>query len=563
MFKSSLTKLSAVLFSYLMILFFASCQDVEVTNVKELAYRHNYENNFVKLYGEISPDQTWDFSSYAKEKMRRNQTRAGNATADDFGIDLYTDGGKQWFNVPTDVHDWVFENVMEENGMANNKERIKDELWHAFSFEATMSDAYDLLPFYLGASQSLYTFNIVVVDPDTDQTLSTTTLWDLEKDTHMQWQSNGGSGWHPITGSSGSGGHGSTMQARTTRAEPILVDFSDPKYGLTDPDKKYVVYYQIYVKKGHPQINEAGDELTSITHLPNMVAIEMPEDIAALTNDEGHKAMLIGCETGSLDHIDRSDYDFNDLMFLMVGRIPDIYYDEEEMIVMIKKRYMIEDLTGYDYDFNDIVADVKDSTVHYFIINEEYGEKEEHIGLLEANGKTYPIIKQEATIKWLCGTLPFQLKIGDFTFGQVTDPTNLTDTKTQLARTADVYGGTVTTIPATPGIAPELKVEISGWNPDTNNVTAWIWIAGTDPVTPPNPSGSASYSHEGLWTGAEGIWVSTFPDAGDVPYIICTDQTVDWMGEQTHIPTTWLGGDMSTDDATSTTIIPVNNTTNP
>lgn len=144
-------KTSFKVFAALTALFFAcivtSCHDEEVANIQEIAYRHNYESNFVKLYGEISPDQTWDFSSYARCMNNPDLTRA---TMNQFGMTIDDDG---YFRVPSAVNDWINEYVMEENGMANNKERVNDSLWHAFSFEAVNTDAFDLVPFYLGASE--------------------------------------------------------------------------------------------------------------------------------------------------------------------------------------------------------------------------------------------------------------------------------------------------------------------------------------------------------------------------------------------------------------------------
>ena len=88
-----------------------SCHDEEVANIKELAYRHNYESNFVKLYGEISPDQTWDFSSYALNKSHNNAiTRADYS--EPFGIPL--EDGR--YRVPIELCNWIKANVMEDTG---------------------------------------------------------------------------------------------------------------------------------------------------------------------------------------------------------------------------------------------------------------------------------------------------------------------------------------------------------------------------------------------------------------------------------------------------------------
>ena len=65
--KKNLLSLGGSAFAaFLFIFSFSSCHDEEVDNTSELAYRHAYEDNFVKTYGEISPNQTWDFSTSAK-----------------------------------------------------------------------------------------------------------------------------------------------------------------------------------------------------------------------------------------------------------------------------------------------------------------------------------------------------------------------------------------------------------------------------------------------------------------------------------------------------------------
>lgn len=558
--KSFFTRKSlAVVSAFFVASIVTSCHDEEVANVEELSYRHGYEYNFVKTFGEISPNQSWDFSSYARRNRNIVLTRA--ATVNDFGIQFDSDG---YFRVPQEIHDWVFNNVMEENGMANNKERIKESLWHAFSFEADNTEAFDLLPFYLGASQSSYTFHMVVVDPETKQVVSDTELWDLTEDTHMQWTSKGGNDkWHDIEGSTGSGGHGSTMQARTTRSKPILIDFSDPKYRLTKDNVKYTVYFTINVVEGHPQINTDGEVLTSITHTPNVVAVNMPPNIASYTNGEGYEGMLFGCETGSPNKIERTDYDFNDLMFLLVGRIPDVYYDEMLQTTTIKKRYMIEDLTGFDFDFNDIVVDLTDISVHYYIIDEDNGIKEEKS--IVYNNVSYPTVTQKASFVYCCGTLPFQVKIGDKEFNRVTDPTDADNTYKQLSGSSDADNTKVTQLGSSTGIEPGYSFtyeyqysETSPtptlfWNPDANNISATIWTERDL-----NGATDSSAGVDGPWA-----WVSNFPNTGDVPFIIATDQSVNWSGELTHVDFNWLGGDMSTDNSYEVTVVPITTTTNP
>ena len=52
----------------------SSCQDSEVENIEQVAFQHGYESGFVKTFGNVDPNQTWDFTSYARHQRNcRNQ----------------------------------------------------------------------------------------------------------------------------------------------------------------------------------------------------------------------------------------------------------------------------------------------------------------------------------------------------------------------------------------------------------------------------------------------------------------------------------------------------------
>jgi hypothetical protein len=144
--------------------------------------------------------------------------------------------------------------------------------------------------------------------------------------------------------------------------------------------------------------------------------------------------------------------------------------------------------------------------------------------VLEPDGD--PVITQEATFKWLCGTLPFQISIGSdnniYTFGKVTDPTNVDQTNEQLAGTSSSTSTYSPDNGFTTGIVPSCTVNFSQttnpsnpWNPAANNISASIW-------TRTGEGGGSS----------TGVWTSTFPDEGDVPYIIAVDQDQEWTEER-------------------------------
>ena len=160
--------------------------------------------------------------------------------------------------------------------------------------------------------------------------------------------------------------------------------------------------------------------------------------------------------------------------------------------------------------FNDIVVDVTQTTAQVYTINSETGEATPKEG-------SSPVVTQEAKISSLCGTLPFQVKVGDTYFGQVTNPTaSVADIEAQLARGASEHGGTVCpsgTRPAGVPLTYTKVIDNNTWNPESNNVSAFVWTNRDPSVDPADNSVS-------------GVWESTFPLDGEVPYIIAVDQDV-------------------------------------
>lgn len=254
--------------------------------------------------------------------------------------------------------------------------------------------------------------------------------------------------------------------------------------------------------------------------------------------DNNFEYMVIGCEdasggkfnsagTAKLD----SDWDFNDVVFLLVApKLPDLYEKT------IEKRYMIEDLgSTFDFDFNDIIVDVK----------------EEHVRKLSSPYQY--TFTQTATIKHLCGTIPFQIWLGDQQFG--TKPMlghNGTDEYGFTPRGND-YTWTVTksgTLPSGDIDAAKLEASYKSlreglWDPDKNNIKVYVWTAaGTDgtgsDIYWDGAGTSVDNIKNGNLTNTQGLQLVEFPKNGKFPYIIATDPSVPWMKELVSIPRYWF-----------------------
>lgn len=143
------------------------------------------------------------------------------------------------------------------------------------------------------------------------------------------------------------------------------------------------------------------------------------------------------------------------------------------------KRYMVEDLGSKDdFDFNDIVFDVIDN-----------------------NGS------QKCIVRAMGGTLDFTLKIGN----------------TEWTKSVDgaAAGYKVGTMYNTQGTIDREKVlaefPVTGWNPNTNNISVKVKTSVSDNVIIEIP----------------------FPKQGEVPMIIAFPIVTDWQTERESLPDNW------------------------
>lgn len=224
--------------------------------------------------------------------------------------------------------------------------------------------------------------------------------------------------------------------------------------------------------------NEVGDKMTSVNGM--MLALT---DCPVPSNLAGNEAMIIGCEDANRA---QSDWDMNDLVLLVYGKkVPKPIEITEGKTVYESKtvRYMIEDLGATDdFDFNDIVIDVTESTAKTPIYVND---------VLDSwnTGAT----TQKAVIRHLGGTLPFILTIGNTTLPEM--------------------GGQDTF-----KSSPNLEFDITGWNINTHNLSVQVRQQATSTV----------YNHV------------RFPRSGEAPMIIAVDPWQNWMGERQSVPESWF-----------------------
>lgn len=337
------------------------------------------------------------------------------------------------------------------------------------------------------------------------------------------------------------------------RAKPINI--SDPNTGTNQawPLGSIVSFYLKITGDAISNCANQGDKMSTLNK--QIAFLNVPESAMPNNVDKGEGVVtgIMGCEDSHIGW-DGSDKDYNDVVFLINGVMPEpvvIDQNPSASSVPVEKRYMAEDLTNTgDMDFNDIVVDVKSVRWTYWRVNRTTNEKEvdtDYDGTLNVNGQSLTFTKgicdvQTATVKHLCGTIPIRFKVGNTMLPWITNPTNLDQSKKQLKSesvTNLTYG---TGSEKTDGIDPNVTLPVTGWDPKTNNVVVYVGWDG-EKATEPDVNAQSPVTVSGT------NWLATFPEKGSIPCIIATDVTDDWTEECVDITRTpwWKANFISTE----------------
>ena len=253
-----------------------------------------------------------------------------------------------------------------------------------------------------------------------------------------------------------------------------------------------------------------------------MTLLECPRP---LNIPKDYKTYILGVEDETITS-NTCDKDYNDIVFLIAGKVPDpVYYKHDPYVKVTEKRYMCEDLTDTgDFDFNDIVIDVRQTYTKYF---RETTDRD----VYEVD---HDETKQEAKVYWLCGTVPIKAQVGNYEFPLITNPSDQAQSKAQLNINSSNYNynegkwfsGTGTTSGYHP-MGDDDWVTITGWDPDANNISIYVCWDGSKATTLENATSI---------DGGSKVWKSTFPEKpGMVPYIIATDRSDEPSAENVDI----------------------------
>lgn len=405
---------------------FNACTDYTPFNEADI-FHHEYSKNFFAKYGNFPADMNWDLSDQPRTSATDPsvfelgwnggaKTRAANNVT----VNIPT-GDDKWYNVPSSTLTWMKQHLVEGD---NNT-----TLGSPFSLiyeNSTNPEAnkFALIPIYKGSACLKWelrltdgTNDVLLWDPWAGREINDEYMSDLQF-------TNSRTGNYENMPLRGNMGNPAESYGNGVRSRPIIVSNISGEFSLylklyhclpadfileifeknnnlgktnySGPDGYYAWDYgwsRGYGSEGECQYSTAGMMLALNCDISDL-GLDTPAFKQLVGISEGltiDKVMILGCEDCKTNE---SDWDINDIVFLMVG-LTELPQKRE---VIKSKRYLIEDLgTTVDFDFNDVVVDVTETAVHG--AGETYGVDD--------------IYTQEAVIRHLCGTVPFTVSFNN------------------------------------------------------------------------------------------------------------------------------------------------------
>jgi len=559
----------------LFLMFLSSCQDYEPYAEGSLIETHlkrDYAKNFIDRYGAIDPNQSWDLTTGHNSTDTRASAGQAGVYGEDYhgtwivdryvldgytagvGIDTHmgseTDPTNTWF-ASSSITSWLKTTLEEYSGTVS--ENVYSPNANKGVFFELVNPGHDfvIMPIYQGKAACIWDLHLIDISNKIDYKIWTKSQGILKatdgpnEDGTYNYSVICATSDFSNPASNKNGVDANTTDAKSVLSQPIKINSTQ----LGDRFALALVLTQVNKKNSinsPPGTYRRSDEgmMIALNKIEADLGLsffkERRDDYplystGSTTNDL--QAMVIGCE--DIRHEfgvrpDRNeecwfgDNDFNDIVFMIVG-LPDVPRTEE---IITRKRYLCEDLGNtYDFDFNDIVVDVEEYKVYETVITNENSYE------LQSTVE----IKQRATIRNMCGTLPFRVKVGDYIFPTVTDPTNQAQTIAELKSDETTGSGAPT---RATGWDSEIVKDITGWNADQNNIT--IKIADSRENAGVLTTSFGNSSSDATIDENNHIYTIDFPGVGQTPLIIAVNQSVNWMAESQHIPEKWWkNGDFS------------------
>lgn len=440
-----------------------------------------FDANFVKKYGEIDPNQSWDLANMYPEVTLNSEysdARALTRTEANFGRTVGT------MLVDKDVEAWVLNNLPKGQNNA-----VKGR-----AFTMTVKpNPFTIVPVFQGYARFYWQLWMHV------EGVGDELVWSKGEDFQYRKPVEPGEPELPWV----EAGTGIQGMKRTDGALEVLAKtytYANLPAGATmyfylkvwadgsnDGYKKYLKYKD---DPFNPQYQPY--ETTSLNqYMLDLQGCTKPKNL-----EEGNEVTIIGCE----DMLNSSDMDYEDLVFMIYGNPVPPTKRVEEFVESTTKRYMMEDLgDDDDFDFNDVVVDLSNRKKVKYYYNSDTDTEPSRIERTD--------MPQLCVIRAVGGILDFTLYINDKARWTKSDHFD----KTQMLNTgrdgAINYNKVLDSFEMTAGT----------WDAANNNVEVSVESRGN--------SGQ--------------VQTIVFPREGDEPKMIAVDNKTNWRKERQEVPDTW------------------------
>lgn len=399
--------------------------------VKQEKVVDEYEKNFVDTYGEIDPNQSWDFSTGDEYFSLPSSSRA--ATRGDLE-DRYLTKSQSYYEIEDATLSKVNEVFKEGRNNYNTGKK----------FAMTVPDNdFTIMPIYMGQSGGNFKLYMHV------DGIGEIEVWNKWEGIQVKGKNKNGRTVTDWTDVYTFDNDHNCLNA--TAIQSKYITFHGLPAGAT-------MYFYLKITSAAYGYNTAGQSLGSINDYMREYQFGAndvtPSKLPGVDNPE---VKIIGCE----DAVTNSDKDYNDVVFMLYGDpyVPESF-EVEDLEKTVKKRYFIEDLgASDDTDFNDIVVDV--------VSTYTYKKTTSETGIVTFSDET--IKSRKAEIRALGGTLDFELNIGGTTWKKSAnfDPSVMYNTQ------APDYTKVLYTI-------DDLPLD---YDPATNNISVTVYQKDSDKVS--------------------------------------------------------------------------------
>lgn len=390
-----------------------SCSNTDVFDSEglESKQRADYTTNFINKYGNVDPNQTWDFTRGAQLLTRAGEASVTATVIDglDFGINGNT------FTKNTSIYNAI-------------KQVLPERVKHEGKPAVLVAPASSFYIFPI-STQGRWTHDLMVKVGDQEPVKLYSKTWTDYSKPYVNGMKQGNN----VVDMKG-------MYIEAPVGTPIVIYIDNVNSNTTGPK---------------PSVGTSTGQAIYVD-VPSDVTLELPNGIDLL---DDAIIKYVGIEDCTLTTTsEASDNDYNDIVLAVVGNpdVPEeviITNEEYEVSTIVSKRYMVEDLGATDdFDFNDVVVDVfqTDVTKHKVTYENNVLVSDEITGVESS---------QKAIVRAMGGTLDFNLVIGDTHWNKHNAGFN----------TFEMYN--TNSINSEAVLA---EFDVTNWNPDTNNISVEV-----------------------------------------------------------------------------------------